>query len=288
MPVSPERLFALAWRLEEHGQINNAKLLRAAADALTRRSASLYLLTKDQDSLAAILRQTAENLQSLDLTKLIGDQLYEGAAAMSEGRVPMIADMPDVYVCRSCGEIGWEEAEPFCPVCGYHNATRKRFAPVYWLNHFDPPSALEKLKTTPEDFRALIESLDETALTSTPNRHEWSIRKTFLHVMEGQKLLEFRVDLLIDQERPVLESMATWLVKENAGERPQTTREIFSAYAASRQRVIERLAALPLPDWWRQGFHQEFGWVSIGQQASYFATHELSHFQQMRGLLPTK
>ena len=42
---------------------------------------------------------------------------------------------------------------------------------------------------------------------------------------------------------------------------------------------------LPLADWWRTGRHEEFGVVSIKQQASYFAAHELTHLPQIERLI---
>ena len=38
---------------------------------------------------------------------------------------------------------------------------------------------------------------------------------------------------------------------------------------------------LSLADWWRTGRHEEFGVVSIKQQVSYFASHELTHLPQI-------
>jgi hypothetical protein len=45
-----------------------------------------------------------------------------------------------------------------------------------------------------------------------------------------------------------------------------------------------RLESLPLADWWRTGQHGEFGVVSIKQQVSYFASHELTHLPQIERL----
>ena len=42
---------------------------------------------------------------------------------------------------------------------------------------------------------------------------------------------------------------------------------------------------LSLADWWRTGRHEEFGVVSIKQQVSYFASHELTHLPQIERLV---
>ena len=48
---------------------------------------------------------------------------------------------------------------------------------------------------------------------------------------------------------------------------------------------IPELETIPLADWWRTGRHEEFGVVSIKQQASYFASHEWTHLPQVERLI---
>jgi len=43
---------------------------------------------------------------------------------------------------------------------------------------------------------------------------------------------------------------------------------------------------MPLADWWRTGEHEEFGTVTLRQQVSYFAAHELTHLPQIEALRP--
>ena len=83
---------------------------------------------------------------------------------------------------------------------------------------------------------------------------------------------------------PSLESKAVfeWAMKEE--EHQPTTGEIFDTYRASRQEVIARLESIPLAAWCRTGQHEEFGTVTIRQQASYFASHEITHLPQIEAL----
>lgn len=64
-----------------------------------------------------------------------------------------------------------------------------------------------------------------------------------------------------------------------------TTEEIFKTYYDSRQKVLTKLENLPLRDWWRTGEHEEFGTLTIKQQASYFASHEITHFPHIESLI---
>jgi len=51
-----------------------------------------------------------------------------------------------------------------------------------------------------------------------------------------------------------------------------------------RKETIARLENIPLGDWWCTGQHEEFGVVTLKQQASYFASHEIAHFPQLETL----
>jgi len=83
---------------------------------------------------------------------------------------------------------------------------------------------------------------------------------------------------------PVLESLAVfeWAAREE--EQPPTAREIFTDYQASRHATLERLEGIPMEMWGCRGFHQEFGEVTLLQQASYFALHEITHMPKIQEL----
>ena len=57
--------------------------------------------------------------------------------------------------------------------------------------------------------------------------------------------------------------------------------EVLQQYSSSRQATVRRLSQLEAGDWWRTGQHDEFGQVTVLQQAGYFAKHERSHFPQL-------
>ena len=112
----------------------------------------------------------------------------------------------------------------------------------------------------------------------------WAIRNIVSHLRDAQGVLRFRLDLLLEQENPSLESKAVfeWATKEE--DQPPTTREIFDLYRASRQETIAKLESIPLRDWWRTGEHEEFGTVTLRQQVSYFGSHEITHLPQIESL----
>jgi rubrerythrin len=277
-------LVALAAKLEGEGQYNNAKLARGAAEALLRQAAFKLSLPSEKPRLAGEIERAATRLLALDADEHLLAALKRGAAAMAEGRLPLIHETPHPYVCRTCGHIVLGVPAGKCPTCGAWPPTFKRFLPVYWLDALEPFAALERLRQTPSEVTALLEGLSEEELNRRPEDGGWAIRNVIAHLRDAQGVLSFRLGLLLEQEKPSLESKAVfeWATREE--ERRPTTQEILSTYMTSRQDTIARLEGVPLGDWWRTGRHEEFGIVTVRQQVSYFASHEIVHLPQIEAL----
>jgi hypothetical protein len=203
---------------------------------------------------------------------------------MAAGRLPMFTETPHAYVCRTCGTILMGTPVDDCPNCTAHPATFQPFLPVYWLDALEPFAALERLRQTPELLATILEGLSEDLLTRPAPDGGWSVYNTLSHLRDAQGLLSFRIDLMLEKDNPSLEAMAVfeWAAREEAD--PPTSQEVFRTYQASRNQMVTRLREMPLSSWWRTGRHEEFGPVTIRQQASYFAMHELTHLPQIRRL----
>ena len=270
-------LLALAGRLEGEGQYNLAKLARAAADALGRRAAYQRAAATETSALAAEIDQAADALARLDMDAPLVQALRRSTAALAAGGIPLIDDAPHPSVCRTCGHVALGEVTEKCPTCGAWPDTYQRFMPVYWLDAFEPLAALEMLRRTPVEVAALLAGLPEEAMARPPAEGGWAIRNIVTHLRDAQQVLAFRLDLFLQEEHPLLEMKAVWTWAAREEERPPTTAEIFEVYKNSRAAALAKLEAMPLPTWWRTGRHQEFGAVSLRQQASYFAAHERTH-----------
>jgi hypothetical protein len=168
-----------------------------------------------------------------------------------------------------------------CPTCGAWSDTFQWFAPIYWLAALDPPAALVKLRQTPLDVAALLDGLSEHAMTQAPQDGGWAVRNVLIHMRDAQNVLDYRLDLFSREEHPILAAKAVWSWAKDEEDQPPSTLAIFEEYKATRARILARLESLPLADWWRTGQHEEFGVVTIKQQVSYFASHEIIHLPQI-------
>jgi hypothetical protein len=277
-------LLALAERLEGEGQLNNAKLLRAAADSLTRRAARAAALPEDPAALPAAMDTAIAKLTESGSGQGLLDALQRGRAALAEGRLPMIHDTPHPFVCRGCGHLVLGDPGYRCPECGALAASFQKFPPIYWLDALDARGALRYLNQTPEDVAMLLDGLSDADMERRPADGGWAIRHILTHIRDAQGVLDFRAKLLLEQDHPVLESLAVFAWATREDEKPPTSREIFTEYRASRQEMLQRLEGIPMEMWLCRGWHEEFGEVTLLQQASYFALHEITHVPKIMEL----
>jgi uncharacterized damage-inducible protein DinB len=277
-------MLALAAKVEDEGQLNLAKLLRAAADGLLRQAAYHESLPADKEGLANAVQDLTQALTALELAPDLVQAIQHGAQNLAQGRLTLIEDAPPPFVCRTCGHIQLGEPAAPCPTCGAIPATFQKFPPVYWLGAFDLFQALAYLRRTPDQVAAVLEELPDAVLDRQPANGGWAIRHVIAHLRDAQLLVDYRIQLMLAEEIPSLEAKSVFEWATQAGERPETVQEIFAAYRASRRNTLTSLERIPLADWWRSGRHQEFGEVTILQQASYFAMHEVTHLPQLEAL----
>lgn len=278
-------LFALASRLEGEGQYNLAKLARAAADSLCRRETYPLDIPGDKDALTAEVQQAIEALSRLDMNADLLSAMTQGAAFMAQGKLSPITATPNPWVCRGCGTVTLAPPVEPCPVCGAWAETFQLFMPNYWFDALGPAAARERLRRTPLVVEKLIAGLSDEALDRVPPDGGWAIRNTLSHLRDAQGVLDFRVDLFLQEAHPVLESKAVFAWAKNESERPPSAHDIFETYRASRAETIRKLELFAPSDWDRVGEHEEFGTVTLRQQVSYFAAHESTHLGQIQALI---
>ncbi len=274
-------LLAVAERLEEHGQLNLAKLAHTAAEALSRRAAYALNMPHDLDNLAVEMEHLLTELPGLGIDDGLTQAMTRGVAALRAGRLPLFDEIPNPFVCRTCGTVTMARPHKACAVCGAWPTTFQEILPVYWLNALEPDGVLAALRRTPKQVAVFLEGLEEAKLTRPAPDGGWSMRHVLAHLRDAQDVLNSRLLRMVEEENPTLESLAVFEWATSEKDRPPTSVEIFHAYRESRRETLALLERLPLADWWRTGRHKEFGEVTILQQGSYFATHEQGHLASL-------
>ncbi len=112
------------------------------------RAARRLELPGDKPALLREGQLAIERLSKSSLEAELVQALKLARQALEEGRLPTYHETPDPYLCRICGHLSLGEPGA-CPQCGAQPQTFQRFRPIYWLEAFDPYTALEHLRATP-------------------------------------------------------------------------------------------------------------------------------------------
>ena len=225
-------------------------------------------------------------LQAHQTTNDLAPLLDRAVALLQAGEQSFSRDFPNPYVCRRCGEAAVEQPPDICSECGAVGQTFQKFEPIYWLSEYDPREVMEHLEATPKQFEHRIRGMSEQTANRQLASGGWSAVEVITHVKDADGVLNQRVKLLLDQDNPSLDFQAVFEWAESRRE-SSSIGDIFEEYMKSRKETLQRLTDLPFANWWRRGQHQEFGEVTLLQQASYFAAHELTHVRQLNALPET-
>jgi uncharacterized damage-inducible protein DinB len=281
-----DRLVRAARGLEAGGFYNLAKLFWALIYSRQVRTSSQLGVPTNPAELDSEIQAAIQELNAQGIEPALLAALQRGREAAGANRAIPASDIPPVYVCRSCGEIILvaspnDNAPDQCPGCGAWELTFREFPPVYYLEPLPPQIVLQALETAPSEVERLIQGLSEDQMAQAPAPGAWGIRDAFFHLLVTQELLAGRVERMLAEENPSLAGVAAWAAESQAS---LTAAAMLDRYRLSRQATLELLRQMPAESWWRTAWHEEFGRVTILQQASYFAKHERSHLPQLAAI----
>jgi hypothetical protein len=265
--------------LEADGIYNAAKVLRALAfseEVRATNAAGLPVSRAEREEELGAILSTMERAGGWgDLLPL----LEAGRRAALEDRVIPLHEIPEIYVCRSCGEVVVHEAPRRCPACEAHGLTFKEIVPVYFLEPLPPQIALRALHEVAAEVTRAVEGLGEEAMARSPSAGEWAIRQVLFHLLETEGMLAWRVERILTEDEPSLEGVASWVIE---GGEKASAGEMLKRYRESREGTTRRLASIRPQDWLRPARHSEWGLVTLVGQVSYFVKHDASHIPQIR------
>lgn len=273
------RTIRLARELEKGGFYNAAKLFWAAAFSHEIRATNAMSLAGQPNGLLDEMDAVIATLLAAGSDPAVIAAMRSGMGGVQENRTISWEEVPAVVVCRVCGAIRLGDAAP-CPACGADALTLRQVTPIWFFDPLSPAQVLAALESGPAALSAFVDGLSDAQLNHPPAPGEWSIRETLWHLLVAEQLFAGRVQKLLAEENPVLSGMASWAV---SGEGQLSAHDILGRHYALRQGTLSRLRGMAAGDWWRTGFHEEWGQVTLLQQAIYFARHERSHFAQIAG-----
>jgi rubrerythrin len=283
------RLAAAAERFSSEGKMNLNKLVEAAVYASVRRAGWRYRPLVTVDTMQGELDASLHTLRQDGLSPELMTALETGLKALIEHRQDdlLIEEAPDVFVCRTCGYAALGSPPGHCPDCGAWPGRFRKFVAVFNGDNFeptDPTEVLALLARNADTLSALVGDLSEDMTSRKPVDSAWSIHEHVAHFYDTQELLDTRIDLMLTHDNPKLTALAVYEFATKPDRHQTSTQAILSAFHDKRVRCVARLESLPLKDWWRPGWHPEFGHLTILRQTVYMAQHEQTHFPDIEAL----
>jgi uncharacterized damage-inducible protein DinB len=272
------RMVRVACGLEGGGYYNAAKLFWAAVFSQEIRGVSDRKLAPGSDDLNAEMDAAIAALEAAGGAEHLVDAMRAGQVGVLANRTIAFEEVPDVSVCRVCGEIMLGEMPDHCATCDADRLTFHDVSPVYFFDAMTPADVLEALQSAPAKTASFLGDLTDGQLSQSPQPGEWSIRETLWHILVAEELFVARIQKMLAEHNPSLDGLASWTV---TSKEDRTAHQILESYRSLRQEVLAQLLIMDDRGWWRTGLHEEWGQVTILQQAIYFARHERSHWAQI-------
>jgi uncharacterized damage-inducible protein DinB len=146
------------------------------------------------------------------------------------------------------------------------------------------PYALPVLRTTPQRWIRLAETIPPELFRRAPAPGEWSAHDCLRHIVDTERLVfPARVGhLLRGEDFPAFDPGAG----DPAPDAPPDAFELATAFARLRDESLELLAGLRPEDLARSARHSELGAVTLEEMLNEWAGHDLMHtVQAERALL---
>ncbi|MCA0455341.1 MAG: DinB family protein [Chloroflexi bacterium] len=229
-----------------------------------------------QAELDTAIWDIVQTLQANETDPAIINAIEKGWQAVREDRTIPFADIPNLYVSRTNGDIFIGEPPEITPHHDHWLALRE-FKGVWYFESMTLAEVFKALEHNPQLIKDQLEGLIAEQLLVAPAHGEWNMHQLLAHILMAQELLTERIELMLAEDNPNLASRAVWAQKDQEA---LSTGEVLERYIDLRQQLVERLKALPAADWWRKGWHDEFGAQTVLSQATYFTRHEMSHMPQ--------
>lgn len=158
-----------------------------------------------------------------------------------------------------------------------------------------PESILDLLAQGPQRIVDATRDISDELLFQRPEPGEWSIVELLTHLRASADVRgDRRIGRMLDEDEPTIRTLSPRHRSVTEGYLELSFSASLSAYAAQRERLLQRLRSLDPDDWQRGATLTGLGdrrHETVQSEADSLANHEASHIPQIErcaALLRTK
>lgn len=146
-------------------------------------------------------------------------------------------------------------------------------------------TVLANLRSVPVELGRLIEGRSLDDLMQPAQDGGWGLVEIIPHFRDWEVIYAERLDLILTESPATVQEYDDSLWAIEHGYRDLDPREMFAEFASLRERLVERLAGLPHPDWQRIVVLPKRGRVTLHWLMSSLYDHDTKHLVQAREVL---
>ncbi len=152
--------------------------------------------------------------------------------------------------------------------------------------HVRPVEAvLANLRSVPPELGRLIEGRSHDDLVRPAQDGGWGLVEIIPHFRDWELINVERLDLILAENPATVQEYDDSLWAIEHGYRDLDPRETFAEFSGLRERLVERLAELPRPEWQRIVVLPKRGRVTLHWLMSSLYDHDTKHLVQARDVL---
>lgn len=144
---------------------------------------------------------------------------------------------------------------------------------------------IELLKSTPVVVRALFRGIDDKTARNAPDGGDWSPVEIAAHLADADQRAIERVELMVTQEKPLIEGYDQLELAERRGYRDMALSEQLDRFERLRTDRVAALTVLSPIQWERTGDHNEAGVMTIRELTMWMIMHDTDHLVQISKLV---
>lgn len=275
-----ERRFNIARLFEA---LSAARLARAG-DALRRLGGVQHTAANVANALAAQSLAGVGAGRMTGTTPFARELLARAQRAAGEGRDLRAAELADLFVCTSCGELREGELDGACPRCGAVPEAHRAFRAIEAMGTLGPHAIMAFLEHSEQALRTLVDGLDDDLLARRRHEAAPSLKELIGHLVDMDAVFRERAWLLLETERPVLPPAHPPTLDSALVYREQPIDTVLNAYHVTRKQTLNLLRGLTSAAWHRPGIHELYGTINLLHQANWVIYHERCHLIEMAQL----